>query len=99
MAVSEVSVSGDTCQSWQAFPSGKRKSCISSEVVHVENLFGFAGLTLYMCIHMAMILLISAEKLWKRSIQVLWRCIVAISRLLKVTAVFSNFPSFYFYFF
>lgn len=41
MAVSEVSVSGDTCQSWQAFPSGKRKSCIRSEVVHIENLFAW----------------------------------------------------------
>ena len=41
MSVSEVHVSGDICQLWQAFPSGKRKSYISSEVVHVENLFAW----------------------------------------------------------
>lgn len=30
MSVSELSVSGDICQLWQAFSSGKRKSCIST---------------------------------------------------------------------
>lgn len=39
MSFSEVRVSDDRCQLWQALYSGKRKSPMRSEAVHVENLF------------------------------------------------------------